>query len=443
MPAFVGSAIAHGTGTGPFAPDFSGTGWAADDYAIAFCFKAEDAVDFTAPSDLWFPLYYNYGSGDGRTAKIFYKKLVGGDTTSPSFTVTGGSNPTSVMIAIFEDVDVSNPFDAFSLLELVTNDATPTPGSVTTVTADALAALWMGSYLDTSMSGGAPSGYTLRADYTGSTYDDRQQILADKSLGAAGTETPGDWTNSASPGNTEDGLKFSLALRDPEVDAVYPVVENAVLTNSTVATTSHAFGTPASIGCNADDLELSIFVCRAGSTPSLTGLRTGFTRIDGDISSVSGKRMYVAYRKVTGDETFTTVTTSTATYAVYHRFRITGWNESYPPIMVETAGQDVGAVSPVNSRVLFIAAFGNSGAIRGGPSGYNWQRTRSSPGGATWPVLLHTSLRERLTNSENPGAWNPFSTGDDWAAVIAVPKGPTGGVPGGTEGVGSGWGISI
>lgn len=443
MPAFVDSAIDHANGAGPFAPDLTGL-TSAGHFLLAKCFTAQDDADFTAPSTDWW--LFGYKTGNGNTVKVFYKFSTGSDGTY-SFTLTGSSAPTSVVISIYSGVSPTNPFDGFSHLESFLNDATPTPPPFTSVTDDPLAVLWMGSQLGSTMSGGAPSGYTLDVDYSGATYDDRQQFIATKDLTTPATETPGDWTHSASPGNTEDGYQAGFALQEPQTTPdPFPEISQAVLGNSTIATTNHVVGVPLVLGGSIGNLEIIIFVFRGAGSFSISALPPGFDRIDGAITSITDKRIYVGWRQVMGDETASSFTTSADTYSAFHHLYLVNWDPDFPPVMVEAAGLNAGELETEMGSNLFIAALGAESDIdllpvglNGAPSGYNFIRQRVSPSVDGPPSSLHTATKQAIVDAEDPGAWDE-PTGSNWAGLIGILSGPAGiGIPSTVDG----WGIPI
>lgn len=439
MPAFEDSAIAHANGSGPFAPNLTGL-TSSGQLLLATCFTAQDSADFTAPAG-W--TLFGYKSGGGNTVKAFYKYATGTDG-SPSFALTGSSAPTSVVVGIYSGVSANNPFDGFSQLLAFTNDATPAPPPFTSITDDALAALWMGSQLGTSMSGGAPSGYTLNADYSDSTYDDRQQFISTKTLATPGTETPGDWTHSASPGNTEDGYQAGIALQEQQ-GGTYPTVAAVSLQNTALAANNHGVATPTSTGATVGQVAILIYVFRGSASFSLTSTPTGYTRLDSAITGVSHKRAYVGWKEVTGTETFTQIDTSANVYGVSHNYYITGWSTSFPPILVEAASNDAAEIEPTLGSNLFIAALagsintdGQSTGLNGLPSGYNWVKQRFSPNVESFPLSLHTGVKERFADAEDPGAWD--AGGTNWSGIVAVHGGDAGSY---LSGIQDGWGIPI
>lgn len=451
MPSFVGSAIAHGSDNTSKTPDFSGVGWSVGDLAIASCWRAVNSGYMSPPDSSWALLSSRTDSAtSARATRIYYKILESGEDETPTFTLLGStaSAATSVVISIWTGVDDRNPLDVFSSpLTNHLNNATPTPSAVTTLTNSAQVALWHGSYYATSFSGGAPSGYTLRVDYSGATYDDRQQFLADKTITTAGTETPGAWTHSASPGNTEEGQQQTIALRAVQTGDFPQVWERAETTS--VATTSHSIAMPGTV--LVDDL-LVIIAYVTGTAFTVTSPPSGFTRIDSD-QLISQSRAWIGWKQASGGEGGGTVglTTDVNTSLVAQVLRVRGWDMSDVPEIAETTG--FSTTSPALSPSwgadtnLYMGLLGNLSQEGSPPSPLNWRGQVVNTGAQANGIA--TGRFESSASSFTPGTWISLTTGGSvggWMATLAirgdvVPTG--GGIPGGTIGVGDGWGIPI
>lgn len=454
-PTFVGSAIAHANDDQPKTPDFSGVAWSPGDLAIASCWRAVNNGYMNAPDSSWVMIGSRTDStASARAGRTFYKILEAGEDETPTFTLfnSTASAPTSVVISIWTGVSESNPLDAFSSpLVHNLNDATPTPDPVTTLTPDALAVLWHAAYYATSFSGGAPSGYALDVDYSGATFDDRQQFLASKTITSPGTETPGDWTHSASPGNTEEGVHQTIVLREPQAGD-FPQVWGRADTVSSSVTTTHAINMPATV-LAGDLLVLAAYVIGSGFT--FTSPPSGFTRLDSD-QIITATRAWVGWKAASGGEGGGTVgiTTDLNTKLVAYVFRIRGWDTSDPPEFAEVSGGGT-ATAPLTpswgaDTNLYMAMIGNQALTALAASPLNGRQFISSAPSIGSNAGLGIARLESLAGSFTPGTW--ISSTDaaaifGWHATLAI-KGdviPDGGDPGpgGTVGVGAGWGISI
>ena len=449
MPSFVGSVIAHNSiasGTQTLTPDFSGIGWSVGDLALMTFFASR----FVAPTFLY-PIspvgWYQLGQASSATpaarlSDAWYKILEGGDDETPAyeFFSSGTGVGASVVVSIWTDVDPFNPFDVFTRMTTYVDDATPTPDPITTITDDARCLVWMGSHISTSWSSaGAPSGYASRFAYFGTaTYDDRQQFLADRLLGAAGTETPGDWTHSASPGNTEDGIRQTIALREPQLDE-FPEVLDVTKTTISTLSMSHDIDMPSVV--DEDDL-LLLFVGLSGSgTPSVSG----FTKINPTNTATTGHRAYVGYRVADGTEGGDVATLSTGDSAVMAAqvYRVVNYDPSNLPTYVENAASSAdppGFVVADGPNVYMT--FFTRGTPVIAPSGYNWtERNRAASGSSI--SVPHVARKQSYSGTEDPALWQGESGGDAPGGIVGTLILVSNAIPGSGEGLQDGWGIPM
>jgi hypothetical protein len=142
--------------------------------------------------------------GDPASSYISYGFVTGSPTTINFSSGDSGA----VVVALFRGVNTSTPFDASSV-KTQSSSGMPNPGSLTTVTANAMRVVF-GSLDDDRMVPGAPSGYTM-IDYESDPTLSRGStgMVAYKQAPSTGAENPGAFTGS---GN-DDWNAYHFALR--------------------------------------------------------------------------------------------------------------------------------------------------------------------------------------------------------------------------------------
>lgn len=186
-----------------------------DDFAIVYC-RADEAGTIASWTETaaggWTKLREdNFTEGRDRVEAIFYKKL-GISESNPTFQ-SSINEQISASVNIFRNVDPETPFDVTEMVLHNQNDPTPPNPAITTVNDNAALIVLNGQTHDDITAAGAPAGFTIATDITGSVKDHRQQIVAYQlDSGAAGLKTIGDWTHSFNNSVSEYST-YSIALR--------------------------------------------------------------------------------------------------------------------------------------------------------------------------------------------------------------------------------------
>lgn len=186
-----------------------------NDFAIVYC-RADEAGAIASWTETtaggWTKLREdNFTEGRDRVEAIFYKKLSASES-NPTFQ-SSINEQISASVNIFRNVDPDTPFDVTETVLHDQNDPTPPNPAITTVNDNAALIVLNGQTHDDITSAGAPVGFTIATDITGSDKDHRQQIVAYQlDSGAAGLKSIGDWTHSFNNSVSEYST-YSIALR--------------------------------------------------------------------------------------------------------------------------------------------------------------------------------------------------------------------------------------
>ena len=141
-----------------------------------------------------------------------------------TFTFTLNNSNTNNLVCIVVQVrgaDTTTPEDATTTSSLGSDDFTPPNVAITTVTDAAHViishvAIGASTTINSSKTGGAPSGWTLEdtveGDNPGGINDELFLEVASLVKATAGVVTPGDWTGTADDATSEYGT-FAVAVR--------------------------------------------------------------------------------------------------------------------------------------------------------------------------------------------------------------------------------------
>jgi len=186
-----------------------------DDFAIVYC-RADEAGAIATWTETaaggWAKLREdNFTEGRDRVEAIFYKKLSASES-NPTFQ-SSVNEQISASVNIFRNVDPDTPFDVTEMVLHNQNDPTPPNPTITTANDNAALIVLNGQTHDDITTAGAPVGFTIATDITGSVKDHRQQVVAYQlDSGVAGLKTIGDWTHSFNNTASEYST-YTLALR--------------------------------------------------------------------------------------------------------------------------------------------------------------------------------------------------------------------------------------
>ncbi len=192
---------------------------AAGDVAVLTMMKDQD--DGSAHSqdagDTFTLLHFDEStSGRDRSSSMWWRVLDGTETTV-TFSDTGDtSEEHSLLVTVWRGVDNSTPFDvvwnAGNHYTEGQNNYNGTPDPITTATDGAMVVISQCVTHDDITTAGAPTGYTIGVDGTGTLLDNAQQIHVYKLIASAGTETPGAFTHTVNSTVSEANFR-TVALR--------------------------------------------------------------------------------------------------------------------------------------------------------------------------------------------------------------------------------------
>ena len=192
---------------------------AAGDVAVLTMMKDQD--DGSAHSqdagDTFTLLHFDESTlGRDRSSSMWWRVLDGTETTV-TFSDTGDtSEEHSLLVTVWRGVDNSTPFDvAWNAGNHYTegqNNYNGTPDPITTATDGAMVVISQCVTHDDITTAGAPTGYTIGVDGTGTSLDNAQQIHVYKLIASAGTETPGAFTHTVNSTVSEANFR-TVALR--------------------------------------------------------------------------------------------------------------------------------------------------------------------------------------------------------------------------------------
>jgi len=189
-------------------PSFS-----TDDFAIIYFYYdlgSGNANTLTTPSGWTLLTGWPVETLGGRSmdTSVLYRKLVSGDA-NPTL-ADSASGGRSACLVVFRGVDTTTPFDATATKNENQNDTTPTPTAITTATSNAAVVLLVAATHNNMSAFAPPSGYTLGPSHINLFRN--SAIAYDLDVGAAGAETPGDWTLTGGSG-VEESHTVTIALR--------------------------------------------------------------------------------------------------------------------------------------------------------------------------------------------------------------------------------------
>lgn len=219
---FVGGSYARDPNGPNISTDLSSmdSGTIADgDFALVTVMVDQDdltAITQTAGATFTLLHYDESTAGRDRGSALFYRALDGTETTI-TFEGTGDTaEEQSIALSVWRGVDDTTPFDvtwsAGSHYNEGQNNSLDAPEPITTVTNKAMVVVMQTITHDDITAAGAPAGYDLRIDGTGTTLDNAQQVHASKVVTTAGTETPGDWTHTRNA-TVAEAQNRTVALR--------------------------------------------------------------------------------------------------------------------------------------------------------------------------------------------------------------------------------------
>lgn len=135
----------------------------ANDFALLFLSKGNNDTLTTNPTSSGFTSLHTATNGTTNSTYVWYKKLVGNETTLTATWTNAAYN--AMGVAVYRGVDASQPFNAtYTGGTFTTNDATPDFSAITTVSANTQIVYIANAVKNTSTSAAvtwtAPSGTT-------------------------------------------------------------------------------------------------------------------------------------------------------------------------------------------------------------------------------------------------------------------------------------------
>ena len=183
------------------------------DLLVLFAFRDEDdSGDWSTPSG-WTRHTAIDGTetaGRDRVSMVCTKSSSGSEPSTINVAGTvSNSRQMSACIVNYGSSDGLDVTPTASHRVADTNDDTPPNAAITTATNDAMVVVMTGlAAANTVSAWAAPTGYTLVDSQTGNAAIG----IAEKLVSTAGTENPGDWTNTAS-GNIGEYIGATIAIK--------------------------------------------------------------------------------------------------------------------------------------------------------------------------------------------------------------------------------------
>lgn len=183
------------------------------DLLVLFAFRDEDdSGDWSTPSG-WTRHTAIDGTetaGRDRVSMVCTKSSSGSEPSTLNVAGTvSNSRQMSACIVNYGSSDGLDVTPTASHRVADTNDDTPPNAAITTATNDAMVVVMTGlAAANTVSAWAAPTGYTLVDSQTGNAAIG----IAEKLVSTAGTENPGDWTNTAS-GNIGEYIGATIAIK--------------------------------------------------------------------------------------------------------------------------------------------------------------------------------------------------------------------------------------
>lgn len=192
-------------------------------------------------------------TGSPANANLIAYRFRGASAGTNTITHSGSSGQWQIHLCAFRGVHATTPIDvtyvrATHYNEGASTGANPAAQAITTVTNNAwviLAENWSNT-TGMSITGGAPTNYTLRQGPAGSTASGRASAIASREITTAGAQTPGVWTHSPS-GGADDARNFTIALR-PSAAAPSGITLTSVAAGTPCATFNAAVNPDISAG---------------------------------------------------------------------------------------------------------------------------------------------------------------------------------------------------
>ncbi len=154
-------------------------GLAADDIALVFAHSF--GATFTAPSGFTQITPVANGTWDGA---VSWKRLVGSESGSVTYSTAGGANSRGVMIGIRGAIASGDPYEGYDT-NVSDGSASSVSAAIITTVANTLAVRFCGESFSSDTSDPAPTGYTQRVNAAASSIG---TCIDTKTLTASGTE---------------------------------------------------------------------------------------------------------------------------------------------------------------------------------------------------------------------------------------------------------------
>ncbi len=198
------------------------TGLADDDVGVGIVFvDDQSASTITSASGFTKEATLEVGDTTGRDRTIAaFHKVASSETGNWTFNQDGAADNMAAVVAVFRGVDTTTPIDVTPIAghtDTFTNDDTPDPPSITTVTDGAWVIAYCGVNGNSTSHDAVtpPTGYTLFGSEPDpfAASNQRQIVMAYKEVSTAGAEDPGVFTFSGGSTNVQEATCGVIALR--------------------------------------------------------------------------------------------------------------------------------------------------------------------------------------------------------------------------------------